>query len=95
MIGNDFTESTFRYANKRIFRLPIPAACTFPWPDGKNWERARQRFLFFSSGGMIRKGLDLVLEAFARMPEYTPHGLRLGASRTVHGTSTRSPAPRT
>ena len=70
MIGNDFTESTFRYANKRIFRLPIPAACTFPWPDGKNWERARRRFLFFSSGGMIRKGLDLVLEAFARMPEY-------------------------
>jgi hypothetical protein len=31
----------------------------------KNYERGRQHFLFFSGGGNVHKGLDLLLEAFA------------------------------
>ena len=68
--GNAFTISTFRYANKPIFRIPIAAVVSCPWPEDKNWEACRKRFLWFSSGGLVHKGLDLVLDAFAEMPEY-------------------------
>src|SRR5262249_48406885 len=68
--GNDFTISTFRYEKKPIYRLPIAAAVSCPWPDDKDWEACRGRFLWFSSGGFVHKGLDLALDAFAGMPEY-------------------------
>jgi glycosyltransferase involved in cell wall biosynthesis len=68
--GNAFTISTFRYANKPIYRLPIAAAVSCPWPEEKDWEACRGRFLWFSSGGLVHKGLDLALDAFAEMPEY-------------------------
>ncbi len=67
--GNAFTISTFEYAGKPIYRVPIPAANTFEWPAHKDWEGCRNRFLFFSSSGLVLKGLDLVLEAFAKMPD--------------------------
>jgi glycosyltransferase involved in cell wall biosynthesis len=68
--GNEFTIRTFAYANKPIFRLPIPADVNRPWPDMKDWDACRHRFLVFTSGGFVHKGLDLVLEAFAGMSEY-------------------------
>jgi glycosyltransferase involved in cell wall biosynthesis len=68
--GNAFTISTFRYANKPIYRLPIPAAVSCPWPEGRDWEACRRCFLWFNSYGLVHKGLDLVLDAFADMPEY-------------------------
>jgi glycosyltransferase involved in cell wall biosynthesis len=68
--GNAFTISTFRYANKPIYRLPIAAAVSCPWPEEKDWEACRKHFLWFSSGGLVHKGLDLALDAFAKMPEY-------------------------
>jgi glycosyltransferase involved in cell wall biosynthesis len=66
--GTEFTMSTFRYAGKPIYPVPIASPITCPWPDGKDFDAARRRFLFFSSHGLVHKGLDLVLEAFARMP---------------------------
>jgi glycosyltransferase involved in cell wall biosynthesis len=68
--GNAFTMSTFRYANKPIYRLPIAAAVSCPWPEEKDWEACRRRFLWFSSDGLVHKGLDLALDAFVDMPEY-------------------------
>jgi glycosyltransferase involved in cell wall biosynthesis len=68
--GNEFTLSTFRYANKPIYRLPVPATVTCPWPHEKDWQACRRWFLFFSSGGLVHKGLDLLLDAFAEMPDY-------------------------
>lgn len=70
IIGNEFTMGTFRYAGKPLYPLPIPSAVTCSWPDGKDWEACRRRFLWLSSGGLVRKGLDLALEAFAGMPGY-------------------------
>lgn len=68
--ANDFTIGTYRYAGKPIYQIPIPAARLCPWPDGKDFSAARRHFLWFASHGMVHKGLDLVLEAFAGMPEY-------------------------
>jgi glycosyltransferase involved in cell wall biosynthesis len=68
--GNEFTISTFRYANKPIYRLPVPVSVSCPWPTGKSFEACRKRFFWFASYGMVHKGLDLVLEAFAKMPGF-------------------------
>ena len=66
--GNDFTVGTFNFANKKIFKLPSPCAITLDWPR-KEWDQCRKHFLWFSSGGLVHKGLDLALEAFREMPD--------------------------
>ena len=70
ILGNEFTINTFRYANKPLYPVPIVPAASYPWPDGKDFDACRKRFLWFGSGGLVRKGLDLVLEAFVGMPDY-------------------------
>jgi glycosyltransferase involved in cell wall biosynthesis len=68
--GNEFTMGTYAYANKPIFRLPMVAQTMWSWPDEKDFEGSRRRFLWFGSRGMVHKGLDVVLEAFVELPEY-------------------------
>ncbi len=70
LLGNEFTLSTYRYANKPIYRVPISTPVLYPWPEEKDFEACRKRFLWLSSDGMVHKGLDLLLETFAQMPEY-------------------------
>lgn len=70
MLGNDFTIRTFSYARKEIHRIPIPSTALYPWSEDKDYDAQRNRFLWFGSVGMVHKGLDLVLEAFARMPKH-------------------------
>jgi glycosyltransferase involved in cell wall biosynthesis len=68
VLGNDFTMSTY-LSDKPMIRTPISAPFVYPWPQHKNYDLCRNRFLWLGSGGLVHKGLDLVLEAFARMPE--------------------------
>lgn len=70
ILGNAFTISTYRYANKPIYRIPVSTPVLYPWPEDKDWEACRRHFLWFSSFGFVHKGLDLVLDAFAGMPDY-------------------------
>lgn len=70
ILGNEFTTSTYRYADKPIYRVPIPNCATYPWPEDKDFDAVRKRFIWFGSDGLVHKGLDLTLEAFAQMPEY-------------------------
>jgi glycosyltransferase involved in cell wall biosynthesis len=68
--ANKFTIDTFKYANKLIYLVPQSPCVLYPWADDKNYEFCRRTFLWFNSGGLVHKGLDLVLEAFAEMPDY-------------------------
>lgn len=70
MMGNEFTLSTYKYANKPIYPLHLATSTLFPWNEEKDFEECRKRFLWFGSGGLVHKGLDLVLDAFAAMPEF-------------------------
>lgn len=70
ILGNRFTISTFKYANKPLYRIPISTPLLFPWPNKKDFEACQKRFLWFSSGGLVLKGLDLLLDAFSEMPDY-------------------------
>jgi glycosyltransferase involved in cell wall biosynthesis len=70
VLGNEFTLGTFRYAKKPLYRVPLSNPFVYPWPDGKDFEACRKRYLWFGDRGMVHKGLDLALEAFAEMPAY-------------------------
>ncbi len=68
--GNDFNVNTLRYSSKPIYKLPQAPPVVYPWPDDKEFGSCRANFLWFGSHGFVHKGLDLVLEAFAEMPDY-------------------------
>lgn len=84
LVGNDFTAGTYaaQAADTPIFRVPLSNPFEYPYPEGRDVARARRRFVWFGSGGLVHKGLDLVLEAFAGLP-----GLHL----TVCGPIDREP----
>jgi glycosyltransferase involved in cell wall biosynthesis len=67
--GNAFTRSTYTFAQKPMFRVDNTALLETPWNDRKDFAKARKGFMWFGSWGLVLKGLDLVLEAFADMPD--------------------------
>lgn len=69
VLGNEFTMGTFRFTGKPLTRVPISSAYEFSYPEERDLEQARRKFLWVGSYGMVHKGLDLVLEAFSGMPE--------------------------
>jgi hypothetical protein len=70
ILGNEFTISTYAYANKPLYRLPISSATLYPWPEDKDFEACRNHYLWLGGYGLVHKGLDLVLEAFTQMPDH-------------------------
>lgn len=69
-LGNAFTIGTYAYARKPVTRVPISTTHAFPFPEEKNFESAKKQFVWIGGSGPLHKGLDLVLEAFAALPEY-------------------------
>lgn len=69
ILGNRFTAETFAYAGKPIYRVPISNAFLYPWLK-RDFEACRKHFMWLGSRGLVHKGLDLVLEAFAGMPDF-------------------------
>ena len=69
LLGNDFDFDSYAFAGKPVFQVPNPSAVTYPWAEDKDFAAAGGRFLWIGSQGLVHKGLDLVLEAFARMPD--------------------------
>ncbi|MDZ8104589.1 MAG: glycosyltransferase [Nostoc sp. DedQUE12a] len=70
VLGNNFTVGTFQYANKPMYRIPISTPIVYPYPEQKDFAAVRKNFLWFGGSALVLKGLDLVLDAFAQMPEY-------------------------
>jgi glycosyltransferase involved in cell wall biosynthesis len=71
VLGNHYTSDSFAFAGKPTVRVPISSAYELPWPQERDFSKAKHHFLWVGSYGMIHKGLDLVLDAFADMPELT------------------------
>jgi len=70
MLGNDFTKSTYAYANKPIYTLPVPTVQVYPWHEDKDYQACRKSFVWLGSDALVNKGLDLVLEAYSDMPDF-------------------------
>jgi glycosyltransferase involved in cell wall biosynthesis len=66
--GNAFTIETFAFARKPMYRIPVSSTYTQDWPAEKKIEACRTHFLWLGSHGLVHKGLDLALEAFAQTP---------------------------
>ncbi len=66
----EFAINSFRYANKPLYPVPNVSVFLYPSPERKDFEACRKHYLWFASGGLVHKGLDLVLEAFSGMPDY-------------------------
>ena len=69
VLGNDTTLETWKYAGKRMFRIPATSPICPKLNPGKDFSACKNRFVWLGSSGMALKGLDLVLEAFAGMPD--------------------------
>ncbi len=70
VLGNAFTMDTYRFAGKPIVRIPLSNAFEYPIDETKDFAAAKNRFIWLGSEGFIHKGLDLVLEAFAGLPDH-------------------------
>ncbi|MEM1182994.1 MAG: glycosyltransferase [Acidobacteriota bacterium] len=70
LIGEDapWVHDSYAWAGAPIYPIPISTPLLFD-PIPRDYAKARRRFLWFGSAGLVHKGLDLVLEAFAGMPE--------------------------
>lgn len=71
-MGNDVTLSQYgKYTDTSNFRRIHNTISNRCLPDlsEKDFERSRKRFLFWGSSGLVLRGLDRVLEAFAELPE--------------------------
>lgn len=74
LIGNEVTASTFNPDVRQKARLVIATGAWLP-PETEHapLPAGRREFLWFNGAGAVHKGLDLVLEVFARHPELTLH----------------------
>jgi glycosyltransferase involved in cell wall biosynthesis len=74
LLGNEFTISTFP-AEIQPKLTPIPAnpAVLHRIKSEGEYVPDTREFIWFFGGGAVHKGLDRVLEAFARRPELTLH----------------------
>jgi glycosyltransferase involved in cell wall biosynthesis len=71
LLGNEVTAHTYAYAHKPITHIPISTTHTFASPTDKDFEKIKKNYIWFGGAGVVHKGLDLVVEAFATMPDYT------------------------
>jgi hypothetical protein len=69
LIGNEVTRATYGPVNKPIYLLPVTPIPLHPQTRSRDCNAIRRNFVWFNSGGMVHKGLDLTLEAFAAMPD--------------------------
>ncbi|MDD2899711.1 MAG: glycosyltransferase [Desulfuromonadaceae bacterium] len=74
LIGNDVTEATFPGDIRQKMRQVVATGTLLPEVlESTRLTHRPVEFLWFNGGGAVLKGLDLVLEIFARNPELTLH----------------------
>ncbi len=70
ILGNEYTINSYKYAKKSIYRIPISVPEVYDFDDQKDFSSAKNNYLWFGSSGFVHKGLDLVLEAFEKLPDH-------------------------
>ena len=70
ILGNAATRETYEFAGKPLYPVPISQPVLYDFPERKDFDAVRRRFLWLGSAGMVHKGLDLVLELFASLPDF-------------------------
>ncbi|HWY98739.1 MAG TPA: hypothetical protein VNY36_06620, partial [Bacteroidia bacterium] len=68
--GSTFAKSTYRNYGISTINAPVFIQPAVTRTD-EEWTSAKQRYIWFGSDGAIHKGLDLVIDAFAQLKNYT------------------------
>jgi len=68
-LGSSFSADTYPDRKPETL-IPLLSIVEFPSPARKDFSVVNKNFVFIGGGGAIHKGLDLVLEAFAELPDY-------------------------
>ncbi len=77
VLGNRVTAGPFRaFTQRPVYEVPLFFYKMLEVSDvagARNIAEARKHFIWFAGSGLVHKGLDLVLEAFGRHPEFHLH----------------------
>ena len=68
--GSEFSRNSYSYGKKPMYHVNQGTITLFPWFEDKDYDTSRKTFLWLGGYDVVHKGLDLVLEAFAEMPDY-------------------------
>ncbi len=70
--GSTFAKSTYELKNINAIHAPVFIYHSFNRTD-EEWSNAKKNFLWFGTGGLIHKGLDLLLDTFKDIPNVSLH----------------------
>lgn len=77
LLGNEEVRASYnKYFNKDIYLLNPSIHKFFDYREiieGKDFTAAKRNYLWFGSGGLIHKGLDLLLDVFKSLPNLDLH----------------------
>jgi len=77
VLGNEFVVATYKKYdpdNDRYFRLDAFSLNTYDINlEKKDFSKAKKNFLWFGSGGLLHKGLDLLLDIFSQRDDIYLH----------------------
>ncbi len=68
--GSEFALHTFDKHHKKVYKLPPSSAPAIQFPFAGLEKKDPKKFLYFGGNGNIVKGLDLMIETFAALPDY-------------------------
>jgi len=76
-LGNEEVVNSYqKYFSRKVYNVPVSYYKIFDHEEilkNKNFEDAKNHFLWFGSSGLIHKGLDLLLEVFKELPNLNLH----------------------
>lgn len=70
--GDDFAKSTYRNFNIDSVLAPVFIHHSISRSDS-DWLISKSNYLWFGSSGALHKGLDLLIDAFKKLPQYSLH----------------------
>jgi hypothetical protein len=72
-LGNEVVLESYNHLRCPTYSIPLSFPGHLVNDAARDMEAARSTFLWLGSGGMVHKGLDLVLELFAARPDLVLH----------------------
>lgn len=68
VLGKKSAYNSFLYSRKPIYSINLFSLFTREWDDNKNYDHARNNYLWLGTSGLVHKGLDVILESFIKIP---------------------------
>lgn len=70
ILGKRTAYNSFLYTKKSLHSINLFSILTVQLEEEKDFHKSRNNFLWIGNAGLVHKGLDLVLEAFSKLPTH-------------------------